>query len=51
MIKLASEYDKNRFCFFLEERKQAVCYWYKTIVFRYTVSPFILNYVVKHHVR
>ena len=23
MIKLASEYDKNRFCFFLEERKQA----------------------------
>ena len=23
MIKLASEYDKNRFCFFLEEGKQA----------------------------
>ena len=36
--------------FFLEERKQAVCYRYKTIVFRYTVSPFILNYVMKHHV-
>ena len=50
LIKLASEYDKNRFCFFLEESKQA-CYRYKTIVFRYTASLFILNYVMKHHVK
>ena len=51
MIKSASEYDKNRFCFFWKRGKKLVCYRYKTIVFRYTVSPFILNYVMKHHVK
>ena len=26
-----------------------VCYRYQTIFFYYTSSPFILNYVMKHH--
>ena len=51
MIKLASEYDKNRFCFFWKRENKLVCYRYKTIVFEYTASPLILNYVMKHHVK
>ena len=50
MKKLASEYDKNRFCFFWKRGCKLVCYRYKTIAFGYTASPFILNYVRKHHV-
>ena len=50
MIKLDREYDKNRFCFFWKRGNRLVCYRYKTIVFGYTSSPFILNYVMKHHV-
>ena len=49
MIKLAKEYDQNRFCFFWKRGSRLVCYRYKTIVFGYTSSPFILNYVMKHH--
>ena len=49
MMKLASEYDKNIFCFFWKIGGWLVCYRYKTIVFGYTSSPFILNYEMKHH--
>ena len=51
MIKLASEYDKNRFCFFWKRENKLVCYRYKTIVFAYSASPFIVNYVMKYHVK
>ena len=51
MVKLADEYDKNRFCFFWKRGNKLVCYRYKTIVFGYTSSPFILNYVMKHHAK
>ena len=51
MVELASEYDKNRFCFFWKRGNKLVCYRYKTIVFRYTASPFMLDYVMKHHVK
>ena len=49
MVKLAREYDKNRFCFFWRRGNRLVTYRYKTIVFGYTSSPFILNYVMKYH--
>ena len=51
MIKLASEYDKNRFCFFWKRGNKLVCYRYKTIVFGHTALRFKLNYVMKHHVK
>ena len=51
MVKLADEYDNNRFCFFWKRGNRLVCYRYKTIVFGYTSSPFILNYVMKHHAK
>ena len=49
MIKLKNEIDKNRFCFFWRRGTKLVAYRYKTIVFGYTSSPFILNFVMKHH--
>ena len=49
MIKLSNEQDKNRFCFFWKRGNKLVSYRYRTVVFGYTSSPFILNYVMKHH--
>ncbi|XP_064082947.1 uncharacterized protein LOC135198958 [Macrobrachium nipponense] len=48
MIKLKNEVDKNRFCFFWKRGNKLVSYRYKAIVFGYTSSPFILNFVMKH---
>ena len=49
MVKLKNEIDKNRFCFFWRRGNKLVTYRYKSIVFGYTSSPFILNFVMKHH--
>ena len=49
MVKLKNEVDKNRFCFFWKRGDKLVAYRYKSIVFGYTSSPFILNFVMKHH--
>ena len=49
-IYLALEEDRNRFCFFWYEDGQLVTYQFNTIVFGLASSPFILNYVIKHHV-
>ena len=48
-IRLASETDKNRFCFFMRDGDRLVTYRYKTIIFGFNASPFILNYVLKYH--
>ena len=48
-ISLANEQDKNRFSFFMIENDQLVAYRYRTIIFGFNASPFILNYVIKHH--
>jgi hypothetical protein len=48
-IKLATEEDRNRFCILWEKEGRLVVYRYTTIVFGYVASPFILNYVIKHH--
>ena len=49
MIKLKREEDKNRFCFFMKEEDELLCYRYNTLIFRFTTSPFILNYILKCH--
>ena len=51
MIKLKDEKDRNRFCFFLKENDKVNCYRYTTILFGFNASPFILNFVIKHHAR
>ena len=49
MIKLSKMEDRNKFCLFMKEGDNLICYRYKTIIFGYNASPFILNYVIKHH--
>ena len=50
-IKLKNLSDRNKFCFFwVNEAGNLVHYRYTTIVFGYTSSPFILNYIIKYHV-
>ena len=48
-IMLAQEVDMNKFCFFMKEGNKLVCYRHRTIIFGFNASPFILNYVIKHH--
>ena len=48
-IRLASEEDKNRFCFFKKINGKFVPYRYRTIIFGFVSSPFILNYVIQYH--
>lgn len=46
-VRLKNLVDRNRFCFFLKEGDKLICYRYKTIIFGYNSSPFILNYILK----
>ena len=48
-IRLASEEDKNRFCFFRKINGKFVPYRYRTIIFGFVSSPFILNYIIQYH--
>ena len=48
-IRLASEEDKNRFSFFRKINGKFVPYRYRTIIFGFVSSPFILNYVIQYH--
>ena len=48
-IRLSREEDKNKFCFFMQEGEQIVAYRYCSILFGFNASPFILNFVLKHH--
>ena len=47
-IKLKLPADKNKFCFFVKFGNTLKCYRYKTIIFGFCSSPFILNYVLKY---
>ena len=49
MIKLKYLIDKNRFCFFMTDKGRLICYRFTTLLFGLNASPFILNYVLKHH--
>ena len=48
-IRLSSEDDKNKFCFFRKINGRYVPYRYNTIIFGFVSSPFILNYILQHH--
>ena len=48
-IKLSAEDDRNRFCFFRKIDGRYVPYRYNTIIFGFVSSPFVLNYIVQHH--
>ena len=50
MIKLKREEDKNRFSFFLKDGDELLCYRYNALIFGFTTSPFILNYILKYHI-
>ncbi|KAG1656271.1 hypothetical protein GQR58_024052 [Nymphon striatum] len=47
MIRLKNEEDKNRFSFLIKKDGKFYPYRYKTIVFGFISSPFILNFVLK----
>ena len=48
-IRLSSESDRNKFCFFRRMNGNFVPYRYNTIIFGFVSSPFILNYIIQHH--
>ncbi|KAG1713941.1 hypothetical protein GQR58_002015 [Nymphon striatum] len=50
MIKLKSPADKNRFSFIIYNNGKYKAYRYNTIIFGFITSPFILNFILKHHV-
>src|SRR5215470_17026885 len=49
-IRLKSEEDRNRFCFFWKENGQIVMYRYASLIFGLSVSPYVLAAVIQHHV-
>ena len=50
MIHLKSIYDRNKFCFLLKFGDEVICFRFTTIIFGFNASPFILNYVLQHHI-
>ena len=46
-VRLKKLDDRNKFSFFVKEGDKLICYRYKTIIFGYNSSPFILNYIIK----
>ena len=52
MIRLNKEEDKKRFSILWKNKEgNLVGYKYNRIVFGYSASPFVLNHVIKHHIR
>ena len=49
MVRLQSEEDKNKFCFFWEDGGDLITYRSASILFGLSVSPFISAAVIKHH--
>ena len=51
MIKMANESDRNHFSILWKGKNgQLVAYRYKSIVFGFLNSPFILQYILRYHV-
>lgn len=48
-IELTTTFDRNKFCFLLYRNNQYEAYRYSRLIFGYVASPFILNFVIKHH--
>jgi len=52
MIKLKTDYDKNKFSIlWIDRNGKLVAYRYKSIVFGYISSPFMLHYIIRHHLK
>lgn len=51
MIGLNKERDRNCFCFFVKIKEKLVCFRYRTLIFGFVASPFILNFIIKYHVQ
>ena len=49
MIRLINDFDKSRFSFFWKKDDKLVTYCYKTIIFGFVSSPFILQYIMRFH--
>ena len=49
-IKLKNVKDRNRFWFFVKVKDKLVWFRYKTLTYGFVASPFILNFVLEHHV-
>ena len=49
MVKLKNLKDRNRFSFLLYKDGKYIPYRYNTIIFGFCSSPFILNYILRHH--
>lgn len=49
MMKLNSDNNKNRFCFFLKEGNKLLCFRYIGLIFRFNASSFVLLYALRHH--
>ena len=51
MVKLKNLKDRNRFSFLLYKDGKYIPYRYNTIIFGFCSSPFILNYILRHHAK
>ena len=49
-IFLRDDDDKRKFSILWRNGDEIKCFFYKTIVFGFVSSPFILNFVIRHHV-
>ena len=49
MIKLKDVEDKNRFSFLVYSQGNYRAYRYSSLIFGFVASPFILNYILRHH--
>ena len=49
MIRLNTEKHKNKFCIFLKVGDESICFKFTTLNFGFNASPFIQNFVLKHH--
>ena len=50
MIRLKTEKDQNRFCFFIKKNNEPICYRYKTLLFGFNACPFILDFLLQYHI-
>ena len=50
MIRLKTERDQSRFCFFIKKNNELICNRYKTLQFGFNACPFILNFILQYHI-
>lgn len=48
-IRLRTVQDRNKFCFLVKVGHQLLPFRYRSLLFGYVSSPFILNLIIQHH--